>query len=129
MWGWTGEEQHDRAWKCVKDYMSSTLRLFPGKTSEAISTVMPDINAWIDETLSDIAEVGDATDHGIIIFVNIPSTGILTVQKNEWILTYVSNTLQKFRRNGLAIIVHPNRAAQVGGTELQNTDALFPKKC
>ena len=95
--------------------MSNTLRLFPGKTSEAISTVMPELNTWIDESLAEMC-LRDPDDAGVILWVNLPSAGILSVQKSEWVLGYVTNTLQKYKRNGMAVIIHANRAAQLGGT-------------
>jgi len=106
------QEQHARAWACVKEYMSNNLRIFPGKASEAVSTIMPEVNTWLDESLADLC-VRDPDHHGIIIWINLPACGILTVQKTEWVLGYVSNTLQKFRRNGMAIIIHANRASQL----------------
>ena len=75
------QEQHHKAWKCVKEYLSSTLRLFPGKSPDAVSTVMPELNGWIEETLSDIAEVQSALDHGVILWVNLPSVGILSAHR------------------------------------------------
>ena len=73
---------------------------------------MPEVNTWLDESLADLC-VRDPDHHGIIIWINLPACGILTVQKTEWVLGYVSNTLQKFRRNGMAIIIHANRASQL----------------
>ena len=128
------QEQHHKAWKCVKEYLSSTLRLFPGKSPDAVSTVMPELNGWIEETLSDIAEVQSALDHGVILWVNLPSVGILSAHRLDWVLTYLSNTLNKYKKNGMAIVIHANRAGQVGGTEwekkmlVQNTGSTCLKR-
>ncbi|CAL1131960.1 unnamed protein product [Cladocopium goreaui] len=128
------EEQHHKAWKCVKEYLSSTLRLFPGKSPDAVSTVMPELNGWIEETLSDIAEVQSALDHGVILWVNLPSVGILSAHRLDWVLTYLSNTLNKYKKNGMAIVIHANRAGQVGGkdqevkSEVKDEDENTAKK-
>ena len=114
------QDQHERAWNCVSEYMSNTLRLFPGKAADAVSTVMPELNGWLDESVSDIVECCDPSDHGVILWVNLPCAGILSVQKQEWVLSYVTNTLHKYKHNSMAIIVHANRAAQMNsGTGLQ----------
>eukprot|EP00435_Cladocopium_sp_Y103_P023953 s3522_g5.t2 len=128
------EEHHQKAWTCVKEYLSSTLRLFPGRSPEAVSTVMPELNGWIDETLTEIAEVQSVTDHGIILWACLPSVGILSAHRMDWLLTYLSNTLNKYKKNGMAVVIHANRAGQVGGkdqeckSELKDEDETPAKK-
>ena len=82
---------------------------------------MPELNGWVEETLSEIAEVQSVLDHGIILWVNLPSVGILSAHRLDWVLTYLSNTLNKYKKNGMAIVIHANRAGQVGGTEWGKT--------
>lgn len=88
------------------------MRVFSGKAVEAESTVLPSITSWIEETLHEIPEVRSSEDHGLVIWVNLPSAGILTVNRYEYVVTSVTNLLAIYRKNGIALLIHPNRASQ-----------------
>ena len=63
---------------------------------------------------SDIVGGGrQANDHAVILWVNLPSCGILGVARYEYMITAVSNLLAVHKRNGIALIIHPNRAGQM----------------
>ena len=112
------EEQHTIAWEKVADYMGSTLRVFSGRSADAAQTIMPQLAQWVEESLADLVEVREADDHGVILWANLPLAGILGVHKKEWVVSCIANMLLKYKRNSIAIQIHPNRASQQSGTAL-----------
>lgn len=92
--------------------MATSFKIFPGKASDALTTVMPAMNEWLEQSLSEIDEVREPDDHAVIVWVNLPTQGILGAHKRDWVVTYLTSVLQKYKRNGMAILVHSNRASQ-----------------
>lgn len=70
--------------------------------------------------LGDPKDTRSYNDHSIILWLNIPTAGVLSAAKNDWMITTVSNILAQYRRNGLAVIVHCNRAGEGGRTLMTN---------
>ena len=85
---------------------------FPAEHKKPESTVLPAMTSYLEETFAEMPEVRSAEDHGLVIWVNLPSAGILSVPKYEYTITALANLLAIYRRNGVAIIVHANRASQ-----------------
>lgn len=94
--------------------MKANLHIFGGKATDAESTVLPAVSSWVEEVLLDCPEVKSTNDHAVVMWINLPACGIIGVARYEYMITAVSNLLAKYRRNGIAIIVHPNRATQMG---------------
>lgn len=107
------QECHSKAWQLVGAYMESNLCVIAGKASEAESTMMPRAISWVQEMLADIPEVRETDDHAVLLWLNLPSAGIISAQKWEVFVTLVANMLSLYRRNGIALIIHSNRAGQV----------------
>lgn len=89
------------------------LRIFGGRATDAESTVLPDLTSWVEERFLDMPQCRQANDHAVILWVNLPSCGILGVARYEYMITAVSNLLAVHKRNGIALIIHPNRAGQM----------------
>ena len=103
---------HQRAWKIVGDYLSSNMRIFTARAGEAESTVLPTVTSWIQEAFSDVPEVRSTEDHGIVIWWNLPACGVISSSKYDYNgITAISNLLAQYPRNGLAVVIHPNRAS------------------
>ena len=102
---------HTRAWEAVGEYLQANLRILVGKPSDAESTVLPSLTSWLQETIADTPECRVFDDHGIILWVNLPSAGILSAHKYDFLITTISNVLAMHRKNSMAILVHPNRAS------------------
>lgn len=77
---------------------------------DAESTVLPRVSSWLQESLGEIPEVRSFEDHGVIIWGALPTAGIIGAGKYDFCL------LSLYKRNGIAILVHPNRAAQMTRT-------------
>lgn len=103
------QELHSRAWDLVGTYLTANLRIFGGLAKEAESTVLPILSSWIDEAFQEVPECRAPEDHGMVIWANLPTCGVISVHRYEWCITSISNLLAKFKRNGIAILVHPNR--------------------
>ena len=97
------------------EYLESNLKVFTAKSDCADSTVMPAVFTWIAESLNEIAEVKSHEDHAVCAWLCLPTCGILSAQKSDFFVTFISNFLAAHRRNGLVLLVHPNRAAQLSG--------------
>ena len=65
-----------------------------------------------DQSLNDVAEVGDSSDHLVVLWANLPTCGIISAAKLDFVISFLTNQLEKHKRNGVALIIHPNRAAQ-----------------
>ncbi len=77
------------------------------------STVLPRVSSFLQEAFGEIPEVRSFEDHGVIIWGALPTAGIIGAAKYDFCLTAISNLLSLYKRNGVAILVHPNRAAQM----------------
>ena len=105
------------------------MRLFAGLAKEAESTVMPPLATWMEETFNDIPECKCQDDHGLVLWCNLPGSGVLSVHRYQWIITAVSNLLASYRRNGICILVHPNRgqvAERIGYPNNPTTQVSYP---
>jgi hypothetical protein len=60
--------------------------MFSGKSVDAESTILPAVTSW----------------------VNLPTAGIIGASKFDFLLTAITNVLWAYKRNSIAIIVHPN---------------------
>lgn len=103
------QELHSRARDLVGTYLTSNLRIFGGLAKEAESTILPVLSSWIDDAFQEVPECRAPEDHGLVIWANLPTCGVMSVYRYEWCITSISNMLAKFKRNGIAILVHPNR--------------------
>ena len=92
------------------------MRLFSGKASEADSTVLPATASWIQESLSEIPSARCYDDHGVIVWANLPTAGILGASKYDFVVSAIANLLTTYKKNSMAIIVHVNRASQMNGS-------------
>ena len=110
------EDCHQRAWTVVGDYLTSSMRLFSGKSVDADSTVLPATASWIQEAFSEIPSARSYDDHGVIVWTNLPTAGILGASKYDFMVTAIANLLTTYRKNSMAIIVHVNRASQMNGS-------------
>ena len=91
------------------------MKVFSGKADQAESTIMPAVSTWIQETLSEIAEVRESEDHAVVIWLCLPTVGIVSASKWDFFITLITNFLAHYPRNGLALVVHANRAGQMSG--------------
>jgi len=94
--------------------IEESLMVFPARSAvEADSTIMPSSRSWIRTSIDDMAECTSGDDFSVVIWLNLPSMGIIPSAKYEFFLTYLANMLTDYPKNGLALIVFPNRAAQL----------------
>ena len=103
------KDLHRKAWEMVGNYLTMNLRIFGGLAREAESTVLPLVTAWVDEAFSEVPECRASDDHCVVMWANLPSCGVLSVHRYEWCITSISNVLAIYRKNGIAVLVHPNR--------------------
>ena len=103
------QDLHKKAWELVASYLAANLRLFAGLAKDAESTILPVVTSWCEESFSDIPECRAFDDHSIICWVNLPSSGVLSVHRYDWCITSVTNLLASYRKNGVAFVIHANR--------------------
>jgi len=97
----------------VSEYLGTSLRLFAGRSADAESTVLPSLAAWLQESISEVPEARSSDDHGLVIWLNLPTAGIIGASKYDFLLTSVTTLLTMMKKNSIALLVHPNRAAQM----------------
>ena len=93
------------------DYLTSNMRIFTARAGDAESTVLPTITSYIQEAFDDVPEVRSTDDHCVVLWWNMPACGVLSSAKYDYGITAISNLLAQYPRNGLAIVIHPNRAS------------------
>ena len=106
------QELHGKAWEIVGKYIRTNLRFFTGRAIDAESTILPAVSTWISEALGEIPEVKESSDHGVVLWCNLPTCGVLSAAKHDFVITSIANLLSQFRRNSCAVLLHPNRAGQ-----------------
>ena len=84
---------------------------FPGRQSDADSTMMPAARSWIRNCLEE--ECISPEDHSVVLWLNCTTIGIIPTLKYDFFLTFLSNVLTDFSKNGVCFIVFPNRASQL----------------
>lgn len=57
-----------------------------------------------------IQEVRAHDDHCVVLWANLPTCGVVPAGKQEFFLVSIANLLAQYKRNGIAILIHPNRA-------------------
>lgn len=102
----------------MESYLGSNLRIFHGKAAEAESTVLPSLITWSEEMLHELPEVRSRDDHGVVLWANLTSSGLLGVSRYEYLITSVTTLLAKYRKTGICLLIHPNRASQMDRTGL-----------
>lgn len=87
--------------------------VFPAKSAmDAESTIMPKCRSWMGGCLEDVPDCTSAEDHSVVIWLNAPSVGIIPSAKYEFYLTFVTNMMADYAKNGICLIIFPNRASQ-----------------
>ena len=124
------KDLHRKAWEMVGNYLTMNLRIFGGLAKEAESTVLPLVTAWVDEAFSEVPECRASDDHCVVMWANLPSCGVLSVHRYEWCITSISNVLAIYRKNGIAVLVHPNRgqAAERTYVSILWSSTIYPPK-
>lgn len=107
----------------VGEYLASNLRMFAGRSTDAESTVLPSLASYIGEALADIPEARSFEDHGVVLWLNMPTAGIVGASKYDFMVTALSNLLTQYKKNSIAILVHPNRAGQLSANRTASIDA------
>lgn len=92
------------------------MQIFQARSVDADSTIMPQVFSWIDGTIDESPGRNSSDDHCIVLLFNLPSMGVISVAKWDYLVTMVANALNRYKRNSLALIVHPNRASQKSRT-------------
>ena len=100
------------------------MRIFTARSGEAESTVLPTVTSWVQEAFSDVPEVRSTDDHGVVLWWNMPACAVLSSSKYDFGITSISNLLAQYPRNGLALVIHPNRASHAAAdrTPLDSSD-------
>ena len=92
--------------------MESNLQVFCGRSMDGDSTVMPQVLTWVDKVFEDMPGCSSDDSRAVILFLNLPACGVISATQWDFFLSFVANTLNRFRRNSIAIIMQPNRAGQ-----------------
>lgn len=64
-------------------------------------------------------EVKSPEDHAVYLWLNLPTCGVLPAAKQDFFITAASNLLQVYKKNGIAFIIHANRAGDASRCEVQ----------
>jgi len=106
------QDCHGRAWDVVGQFMKENLTQFVGKTTEADS-VMASSRSWLRQQSTDLG--GSPEDHGIFLFFNIPSLGVMSAARTSFALNYITQVMADHPLNAVCILVRANRAGQQEG--------------
>jgi hypothetical protein len=110
----------------VKDFIAQNLCIFPAKMEHAESALMPSTKSWVRSCLDDMS-CHSPEDHMVMLWLNCPVVGIISSEKYDFFLTCVCNFLADWSRNGVCVIIHPNRAAQLDKRTVTKTISNYIK--
>ncbi|CAK9085679.1 unnamed protein product, partial [Durusdinium trenchii] len=64
----------------------------------------------------EILQVRSSEDHLVVLWINLPTAGIVGAAKDDFFISLITNILTKYKRNSIALVVHANRAETKEGS-------------
>ena len=103
-----GKDAHKRSWETIAKFLEDNLAMFSGKSSDAESTVLPQLRQWIKRMVSEHASTNDGYD--IVLMLNLPMAGVVSAAQRSFFINCITNVLADRPNNAICFVVHGNRA-------------------
>ena len=95
----------------VQDFVEGNLKVWHMKVNDlGDRTVMPQLIPWLEGCMGKAAFSRSESEEGYLIFVNLTVLGVVSAQERHYTMQFVTDFLSTHRRNGIAVVVHANRA-------------------
>ena len=92
-------------------HVQQYFRVWDVKTQElGDQTVLPELLPFLDAAMDGISFNRTASEEGYILFFNLPTAGVLSAAKENYVHQLMTNFLAIKRVNGVAVVIMPNRA-------------------
>ena len=73
---------------------------------------LPSLLPWLEERFEAATYMRNPSEEGCILFYNCPVMGVISALKYSHMLSLITTFLASRPVNGIAVIVHPNRASE-----------------
>ena len=111
--------RHKQSWEIINSYVQRCLKVWSVKPEQ---TILPSILPWIEECFEEMTYVRTVTEEGIILWVNLPTAGILSSMKKHFLISLVTGLLTATAGNSIAVLIHSTRATEAKpGSEPQSS--------
>lgn len=90
--------------------MDTAMCMFVGASLHGDSTLMPNIRTWVREVMMDVST--SPTDACLVLWLNCPTASIMSATKQAFFVSVISNMLNDYKGNAVAIVIAPNQAGQ-----------------
>ena len=101
--------RHAHSWQVVQDHMD--FKLWEVKTNElGDQTVLPELLPWLEEALDSVSFSRQKTEEGYVLYCCLPTVGVLSAAKQNFLQQLVTTFLAMHRGNAIAVVILPNKA-------------------
>ena len=101
--------RHTDSWEEVHKYVDSNLKVWGIKANQAI---LPSILPWIESCFEEQTFARVEAEEGIVLFVNLPSMGVVSAMKKKYCLQLITGLLTARPNNSVCVVIHANRASE-----------------
>ena len=74
--------------------------------------LLPSLLPWLEERFEAATFLRDSSTEGSILYVNCAVLGVVSAGKTAYMLNLITGFLAARPQNGIAVLIHPNRAAE-----------------
>lgn len=104
----THQLRHKQSWEIVNSYVQRCLKVWSVKPEQSI---LPSILPWVEQCFEELTYVRTLSEEGIILWINLPTAGILSLMKKNFLISLVTGMLTATAGNSIAVLIHSTRAA------------------
>ena len=116
------EGMHELSWSVVGDFVSKNWITWAVSTHElGDQTILPQLLPWCDQVLSDATYNRVPEEEGYLLFINMPTCGVVPAQKLNYFLQLTTTFLATSRKNSVCVMLFPNKASteKKGDTKME----------
>ena len=99
--------RHKQSWEAVNGYIETKMKVWQVKAEESI---LPTLMPWLNAGFEDATYLRQPSEEATMLILNLPTCGIVPSMKVRYVVQLVTGLLTQLPSNGVAILVHANRA-------------------
>lgn len=106
------EGMHELSWSVVGDFVNKNWITWAVSTHElGDQTILPQLLPWCDQVLSEATFNRVPEEEGYLLFINMPTCGVVPSQKLNYFLQLTTTFLATNRKNSVCVMLFPNKAS------------------
>ena len=102
----------------MHSFVEKRLKVWSIKPTQS---VIPTLLPWLEEAMNAMCYMRSETEEGVVLWLNLPTAGIVTSLKRDYFLSVVTGLLASRPANSVCVVLHANRASdgkQTTGAQL-----------